>query len=411
MFFRADGKLEADRAYLEHEQYARFSRTEFSPIMDALFANAEAWLRVVIVYAGAVVIGLLLHFILFTVVGKLTKRIPAFTLVREAVLRRSRGPLRLLIPLLIVTAVEPLVWPLLSSSAQALIENGLHILIVIGVAWLMGAAVLVIEDVIGKRYSLDEADNLQARKIITQVRILRRIAVVVIGVLALGAILLQYEPFRELGTGILASAGIVGIVVGIAAQRTLGNLIAGFQIAFTQPIRVDDVVIAEGDFGWVEEITLTYVVVRVWDQRRIVVPITKFVEEPFQNWTRTTSELLGTVFLYVDHTIPFSEVRAALGRIVEASAYYDGRVWRLHVTNTSEKTVELRALMSASSAPDLWELRCEVREKLIAYVQEHYPEALPKTRAQLQEPHVVEMDEQRHEGVEGRGNGGTGESA
>jgi small-conductance mechanosensitive channel len=160
---------------------------------------------------------------------------------------------------------------------------------------------------------------------------------------------------------------------------------------------VDDVVIAEGEFGWVEEITLTYVVVRVWDQRRIVVPITQFVEKPFQNWTRTTSELLGTVFLYVDHTVPFDDLRAALGEIVEASEYYDGRVWRLHVTDTSEKTVELRALMSADSAPNLWELRCEVREKLIAYVQAHFPEALPRMRAEV-----------RENGVEGERSGRAG---
>jgi small-conductance mechanosensitive channel len=270
---------------------------------------------------------------------------------------------------------------------------------VLAIAWLLIAIVMMVEDVIAQRYSLEEADNLQARKIVTQTRILRRIAVIVIGILSLGAVLMQYEPFRELGTGILASAGIIGIVVGIAAQRTLGNLIAGIQIAFTQPIRVDDVVIAEGDFGWVEEITLTYVVVRVWDQRRIVVPITQFVEKPFQNWTRETSELLGTVFLYVDHTVPFDEIRQALGTIVEASDYYDGRVWRLHVTDTTEKTVELRALMSAASAPDLWELRCEVREKMVAYLQEHYPDALPKTRAQLQESPVSGEGESESGGV------------
>jgi small-conductance mechanosensitive channel len=273
----------------------------------------------------------------------------------------------------------------MTSDVQTLLDGLLHGATVLAIAWLLVTLVMMAEDLIARRYSIEEEDNLQARKIMTQVRILRRIAIIVIGVLSLGAVLMQYEPFRELGTGILASAGIIGIVIGVAAQRTLGNLIAGIQIAFTQPIRVDDVVIAEGEFGWVEEITLTYVVVRVWDQRRIVVPITQFVEKPFQNWTRTTSELLGTVFLYVDHTVPFDDLRAALGEIVEASEYYDGRVWRLHVTDTSEKTVELRALMSADSAPNLWELRCEVREKLIAYVQAHFPEALPRMRAEVRE--------------------------
>jgi small-conductance mechanosensitive channel len=233
------------------------------------------------------------------------------------------------------------------------------------------------------RFSLDEDDNLRARKVVTQTRLLRRIAVIIVGVVALGIILFEYETFRSLGTGLLASAGIVGIVVGFAAQRTLGTIVAGLQVAFTQPFRVDDIVIVEGDFGWVEEITLTYVVVRVWDQRRIVVPITQFIDQPFQNWTRETSELLGTVFLYVDHTVPFDEVRAALGEIIEASEYYDGRVWKLHVTNTTERTVELRALMSARSAPDLWELRCEVRERIVTHLQETHPEALPRVRAEL----------------------------
>lgn len=353
--------------------------------MEQFLVDAEAWLRVAAIYAVALGIGLLVHAIVFRILDRVTRRIPAVAFIRESVLRRSRGPLRLLVPLVFVYAAEPFATPYLSAGAAAIISGVLNVVGVVGVAWLLVGAVLVLEDVIAERYALDEADNLKARKIITQTRILRRVVVVAIGVLALAVILLQYESFRELGTGLLASAGIVGIVVGIAAQRTLGNLIAGFQIAFTQPIRVDDVVIVEGDFGWVEEITLTYVVVRVWDQRRIVLPITKFIEEPFQNWTRETSELLGTVFLYVDHTAPIEEIRAALGRIVEASDYYDGRVWRLHVTDATERTVELRALMSAANAPDLWELRCEVREQLIAYVQEHYPGALPRVRAELRD--------------------------
>lgn len=351
--------------------------------MEPLLAGAERWLYPIAIYVVAIGVGLLMHAIVFRIAERLTRRIAAIAFIREAVLARSRGPLFLLVPLVFVYVVDPFAAPYLSEAAEAVIGGLAHVVAVIGVAWLLVGAVLVLEDAVAARYAIGEADNLQARKIITQTRILRRVTVVIIGVLALAAILLEYEPFRELGTGLLASAGIVGIVVGIAAQRTLGNLIAGFQIAFTQPIRVDDVVIVEDEFGRVEEITLTYVVVRVWDERRIVVPITQFIEKPFENWTRETSELLGTVFLYVDPTTPIDEVRAALGRIVEASTYYDGRVWRLHVTNTTERTVELRALMSAASASDLWELRCEVREKLIGYVQEHFPEALPRVRAEL----------------------------
>lgn len=351
--------------------------------MEQLLGDAEAWLRVAALYTAAIGVGLVVHAVVFRGIDHLMRRIPAVTFIREAVLQRSRGPLQLLVPLLFVYAVEPFAAPYLSTGAATLLNGILHAVGVLGVAWLLVGAVLVLEDAVATRYALDEADNLKARKVITQMRILRRVVVVVIGVIALGAILMRYEPFRELGTGILASAGIAGIVVGIAAQRTLSNLIAGFQIAFTQPIRVDDVVIVEGEFGRIEEITLTYVVVRVWDDRRIVLPITRFIEEPFENWTRESSELLGTVFLYVDPTTPIDEIRAALGRIVEASDYYDGRMWRLHVTEATERAVELRALMSAASASELWELRCEVREQLIAYVQERFPEALPRVRAEL----------------------------
>jgi small-conductance mechanosensitive channel len=358
--------------------------------MDMLLADAESWLRALLILGAAVVAGLVVHFVVFRVIRTVVRRIPTVLVFDGVVIERARGPLRLIVPLMAVYIALPFAADYIPPDVETLLEGLLHGATVLAIAWLLVALVMMAEDIIEQRYSLDEADNLQARKITTQVRILRRIVVIVIGVLSLGAILMQYEPFRELGTGILASAGIIGIVIGVAAQRTLGNLIAGIQIAFTQPIRVDDVVIAEGDFGWVEEITLTYVVVRVWDQRRIVVPITQFVEQPFQNWTRTSSELLGTVFLYVDHTVPFDEVRQALGEIVEASDYYDGRVWRLHVTDTSEKTVELRALMSAASAPDLWELRCEVREKLIAHVQDRYPDALPRVRAELREDGVRE---------------------
>ncbi|WP_410336868.1 mechanosensitive ion channel family protein [Longimonas sp.] len=333
--------------------------------------------------AVAVVVGLLFHRAAFWGIRTLSARLGGDSQLGADVLDRSYRPLQLLIPLLVVRAALPAFAPALDPVWQDGLRAALHTFVVAGVAWLLIAGVQVVEDLIGHRFSIDEADNLRARKIVTQTRLLRRIAVIIISVVALGIILFEYDTFRSLGTGLLASAGIVGIVIGFAAQRTLGTIVAGLQVAFTQPIRVDDVVIVEGDFGWIEEITLTYVVVRVWDQRRIVVPITQFIEQPFQNWTRETSELLGTVFLYVDHTVPFDEVRAALGEIVEDSEYYDGRVWKLHVTNTTERTVELRALMSARSAPDLWELRCEVRERIVTHLQETHPEALPRIRAEL----------------------------
>jgi small-conductance mechanosensitive channel len=195
---------------------------------------------------------------------------------------------------------------------------------------------------------------------------------------------MTFDKIKQLGTAILASAGVIGIVVGFAAQRTIGTFIAGLQIAFTQPIRVDDVVIVEGEWGRIEEITLTYVVVKIWDLRRLIVPITYFIEKPFQNWTRVSADILGTVFIYVDHTVPTNSIRKELQRILEASENWDKKVCVLQVTNATERTVELRALMSAPDASIAWSLRCEVREKLLEYLQKKYPGSLPKLRVETE---------------------------
>jgi small-conductance mechanosensitive channel len=289
-----------------------------------------------------------------------------------------------LVPVVFATAVLPGVRTALPAEAAVALDGGLFVGLIGAATWLLVAVLLAAEEAVAAYYTVDTPDNLRARKIVTQVRILRRIATAILIVLAVGLVLLQYEPFRELGTGILASAGIVGIVVGIAAQRTLADLIAGIQIALTQPIRVDDVVIVEGEFGWVEEITLTYVVVRVWDRRRIVMPITHFIEKPFQNWTRTSADLIGSVFLPLDYTVPVEALRDELQRIVAASEHWDGDVVGLQMTDASERTVTLRVIASAKDAPTLWNLRCEIREALVAYLRDHHPEALPTIRAQMQ---------------------------
>jgi small-conductance mechanosensitive channel len=186
-----------------------------------------------------------------------------------------------------------------------------------------------------------------------------------------------------LGTAILASAGIVGLVIGFATQKTVSTVLAGLQIAITQPIRVDDVVIVESEWGRIEEITLTYVVVRLWDLRRLVVPIPYFIEKPFQNWTRVSADLLGTVFIYADYTLPVQRIREELHSILRASDLWDGRVWGLQVTGKTERAVELRALMSAPDASSAWDLRCKVREELLEFIQKNYPESLPRLRAEL----------------------------
>lgn len=291
--------------------------------------------------------------------------------------QRARWPARL-----VVVAVAAL----LSVPAAGLgdltdpVQHVLTVLLIVAVAWLLLRSVGVVEDAALRRFTIEMKDNLHARRKRTQALVLRRVASVVIFVFAAAAVLLTFEEARALGASLLASAGVAGLVAGIAARSTLGNLIAGLQIVFTEPIRLDDVVVLEGEWGKIEEITLTYVVVRIWDARRLVLPTTYFVEQPFQNWTRTSAQVLGAVNLFVDYTTPVEEVREELLRILQASDKWDRDAWVLQVIDTTERTMELRALMTAEDAPTSWDLRCEVREQLVRYLQDRHPQALPRVR-------------------------------
>ena len=213
---------------------------------------------------------------------------------------------------------------------------------------------------------------------------IRKILIAVVIIIGIGSILMMFDPVRQLGTSILASAGIAGIILGFAAQKTLGNLLAGIQIALSQPILIDDVVIVEGEFGRIEDITLTFVSVRTWDLRRLIVPITYFIEKPFQNWSRNSDAILGTIFLYLDYQVPFGELREELKRLVEKNENWDGEVCKLQVTETKPSTVEVRALVSSRDAGKSFDLRCEVREGLIEFLRGRYPESLPHVRMTLQ---------------------------
>jgi hypothetical protein len=233
------------------------------------------------------------------------------------------------------------------------------------------------------RFRIDEEDNLQARKFQTQMRLFVRAGTLLIGLITVGSMLLTIPQVREFGVGLFASAGVAGIVMGIAARPVLSNLIAGVQIALSQPIRIEDAVVVEGEWGWIEEITLTYVVIRIWDWRRLVVPLTHFVEKPYQNWTRESASIIGSVFWEVDPTAPFEVMRTKLTEILTESPLWDGNVNVLQVTDSGAHTVQLRALMSAKNSPVAWDLRCEIREKMITWLQTEYPEALPRLRAQI----------------------------
>ncbi len=345
--------------------------------MNAL-AIDPAVLTALAVLAGAVVAGLVIQALVLRLLRRVARR--TTTPIDDSVARHGRWPLRWLAPALLVFVVLPGVGPDLPFGLARWLEVVLHVALPVLFGWALIAAVRVAQDFALARLDLRAKDNLHARKLYTQARILERIAIVLIVMLTLAAILMSYERLRQLGAGLLASAGIAGIIVGLAAQKTLGNLLAGFQIAVTQPIRIDDVVIVEGKWGRVEEITLTYVVVRLWDLRRLVVPIGYFIETPFENWTRTSASLLGAVYLYLDYSVPVAEVRAEVGRIVQASDHWDGGTWGLQVTDASDRTLELRALMSAADSASAWDLRCEVREKLVEYLRREHPEALPRFR-------------------------------
>jgi small-conductance mechanosensitive channel len=239
------------------------------------------------------------------------------------------------------------------------------------------------ESMVLSRGDLLKYDVYKRRRVETSAQMLRRLLIFAIMVVGIGATLMAFQPVRQIGTGLLASAGIAGVITGFAAQKSLSTIIAGLQVAIMQPMRIEDVVIVEGEWGTIEEITLTYVVIRVWDWRRLIVPITYFLEKPFQNWTRNSSDLMGAVFLYVDFLIPVQKIREETKRIVEASKLWDQRVFAFQVTDFSSNSVEIRILASARTSPELFDLRCEIREKILSFLQDRYPSAFPRVRTAL----------------------------
>ena len=295
--------------------------------------------------------------------------------------KRLRRPLQLLLPLLAATvAVPPL--PLPPGAMEAL-KHLLSLGIIAVIAWLFINAALMGEELILSRFDVQAQDNLKARTVYTQLTLLVKIVLAAIVVVACAVMLMTFDRIHQVGVSILASAGLIGIILGFAAQRSIATLFGGLQIAFTQPIRINDVVIVEGEWGWVEEITLTYVVVKIWDLRRMVVPVTFFLEKPFQNWTRVSANLLGSVFLYVDYSVPLEELRQRFRELLQASDKWDGRASAVQVTNCTERTMEVRFLMSAPDSPRAFDLRCEVREGLLTFLQTRHPGCLPKVRTEF----------------------------
>ncbi len=301
----------------------------------------------------------------------------------RSVLGATKGPARLGLLLLALAIALPAA-PLGPDTKGVLARLiGLATICLLG--WTATTVLQIAADLYLRRFRLDVADNLLARKHVTQVRVLLRVLDAVIALVTIGFALMTFEAVRQFGVTLFASAGVAGIIAGLAARPVLTNFLAGIQLAVAQPIRIGDEVIVENESGNVEEITFSYVVLRLWDLRRMVVPLSYFIEKPFQNWSRTGGELIGTVFLHVDHTAPVDAIRRKLTEIVAQSKLWNGKVVGLQVTDSTETAVQLRALVSANNSSAVWDLRCEVREKLIDFLQREHPDALPRRRYQAAE--------------------------
>jgi small-conductance mechanosensitive channel len=260
-------------------------------------------------------------------------------------------------------------------------------------AWAATAALMIIVDLAATRYRTDVSDNRHARRIHTQISVIRRIGIAGFAVLAMGAMLLTFPAFRAAGASVLASAGIAGVIAGLAAQSLLSNVFAGMQIVFSEALHLDDVVVVEKQWGRIEEITLTYVVVRIWDDRRLVLPTSYFLTTPFENWTRTEAAVIGAVELDLDWSVPVDSLRGELELALKENERWDGRTCALQVTEATGSYVRIRALVSAHDAPTLWDLRCDVRERLVEWIRQEYPAALPRLRAEVAGPYPLPLEE------------------
>ena len=321
--------------------------------------------------------GEILNFVLFKIISKF----PARENENNEVLKLIRFTGKFVTPFILLLIISPSLK--IPPETTSIIKQFIGIFIIIFITWLAIKLVFLFKYFFLKKYNINAVDNLEARKIHTQFNVIEKILIVIILIISISSILMSFRPIRQFGVSLLASAGIMSIIIGIAAQKSLSSILAGIQIALTQPIRIDDVVVVEGEWGRIEEITLTYVSVKIWDQRRLILPINYFLEKPFQNWTRISADLLGTIFLYLDYTIPVDEIRKELDTILADNHLWDKKVKSVQITNLTEKSAEVRLLVSAENSSKLWDLRCLVREKMLTFLQENYPEHLPVIRVEM----------------------------
>jgi small-conductance mechanosensitive channel len=338
------------------------------------FLNQDPWTATTLLALAAVVAALIVHRVADSLLRRATRGAP----VLHAMLMEVERPAGLALPLLGLQAV----WQA-APNTLPLIDNTRHVngLLLIGaLTWLAMASIRGLAIGVIGQHPVDVEDNMQARRIHTQARVLARSAMVVVLLAGMAMALMTFPGARQVGASLLASAGVLGIIGGLAARPVFSNLIAGLQLALAQPIRLDDVLIVQGEWGRVEEITGTYVVLRIWDERRLIIPLQWFIENPFQNWTRSSAQILGTVFLNVDYSLPLDALRAEAKRVVEQQPEWDGRVFVVQVTDATERTMQVRILVSSADSGRAFDLRCKVREGLIAWIAREHPDCLPKLR-------------------------------
>ncbi|HEY0337865.1 MAG TPA: mechanosensitive ion channel family protein [Burkholderiales bacterium] len=348
-------------------------------LAELLAQYVDPWVATGVAAVFAILVALFGHAILVPVLRRLTRFSVLLSTLLDRIIRPGQAVL-VLVTLQLIWGAAPDDLPFLATVAR------FTALMLIGaLTWLAMRAVGGIAEAVVHLHPANVSDNLEARRVQTQTHVFARTVMFFVLIVGCGMGLMTFPGVRQIGASLLASAGIAGLVSGIAARPVLGNLIAGLQIALTQPIRLDDVVIIEGEWGRIEEITATYVVVKIWDERRLVVPLQWVIEHPFQNWTRREAQLLGTVFLWLDYRVPLAPLRAELERVCDSAPEWDGRVALLQVVETSEHAMQVRALVSSADASKGWDLRCRVREALIDFLQCQVPDGLPRLRAEIED--------------------------
>ncbi|CAA9437314.1 MAG: Membrane protein [uncultured Ramlibacter sp.] len=348
-------------------------------VLAELFRE-DPWTATAVLALAAVFVALMVHQVLGTILRRATQSTP----VLNTMLVEVRQPASAVLPLLALQ----IVWQLAPNDLH-LIDNVRHfngLLLIGAVTWLVMAGIRGLSEGIVARHPVDAEDNIQARRIQTQAKVLSRSAAVLVLIAGIAMALMTFPGARQVGASLLASAGVLGIIAGLAARPVFSNLISGLQLALAQPLRLDDVLIVKGEWGRVEEITGTYVVLRIWDDRRMVIPLQWFIENPFENWTRSSSRLTGLVVLHLDYSTPMEVLRREARRIVEAAPEWDKRVFVVQVQDATERSMQVRILVSAADAGKLWDLRCRVREEVLAWLARELPHTLPSVRVQPPAP-------------------------